>query len=150
MTAGRPSTAQQLRSLVKADGTLELSLETVDIPDPRPNEVVVRVEAAPINPSDLGLLLAGADMSTATVSGPSDSPVLTATIPAAAMPALAGRLGLSMAAGNEGAGTVVDAGPSDEARALLGKTVAVAGGAMYSQYRCLDRSQCLELPDGTT
>jgi NADPH:quinone reductase len=149
MMAGRPSTAHQLRSLVKPEGTLELSLETVEIPEPRPNEVVVRVEAAPVNPSDLGLLLAGADLTTAKVSGPSDSPVLTATIPAAGMAALAGRLGLSMAVGNEGAGTVVDAGASDAAQALLGKIVAVAGGAMYSQYRCLDRSQCLELPDGT-
>jgi NADPH:quinone reductase len=150
MAADRPSTARQLRSLVKPEGTLELSLQTVTVPEPDPSQVVVRVEAAPLNPSDLGLLLAGADMSTAAVSGPSDSPVLTATIPAAAMTALTGRLGVSMAVGNEGAGTVIAAGSSDAAQALLGKTVAVAGGAMYSQYRCLDASQCLELPDGTT
>ncbi len=95
------------------------------------------------------MLLAGADMSTARASGSSDSPVLTATIPAAGMAALTGRLDLSMPVGNEGAGVVVDGGASDAARALLGKTVSVAGGAMYSEYRCLDASQCLELPDGT-
>src|ERR1700684_3446736 len=95
MEADRPSTALQLRSLVKPEGTLEVSLETVTVPEPGPNQVVVRVEAAPLNPSDLGLLLAGAHIGTAAVSGPSDRPVLTATIPAAAMTALAGRLGLS-------------------------------------------------------
>jgi NADPH:quinone reductase len=150
MGADKPSKALQLRSLVKPEGTVEVSLEMVAVPEPGPNQVVVRVEAAPLNPSDLGLLLAGADISTAAVSGPTDRPVLTATIPAAAMTALAGRMGLSMAVGNEGAGTVVDAGSSDAAQALLGKIVAIAGGAMYSQYRCLDASQCLELPDGTT
>ena len=85
MTTGRPDTGQQLRSLVTKDATLELSLLEVPISAPEPNEVVIRIEAAPINPSDLGLLFAGADIGTAKVSGPVDNPVVTASIPAAAM-----------------------------------------------------------------
>jgi NADPH2:quinone reductase len=150
MPADTVSKAQQLRSLVKPDGTLELSLATVEIPEPGPNEVVIRVEGSPINPSDLGLLFAGADMETAKAIGPADSPVITATLPAGAVRALAGRVGSSLPVGNEGAGTVVDAGTSDAAQSLINKTVAVAGGGMYSQYRCVDASLCLVLPDGTS
>jgi NADPH2:quinone reductase len=149
MTTDRPDTGQQMRSLVTPDGTLELSLLAVPIGEPRPNEVVIRVEASPINPSDLGLLFAGADMGSAKVSGPVDNPVVTASIPAAAMRALAHRMGKSLPVGNEGAGTVVRAGSSAGAQALAGRTVAVAGGAMYAQYRCIDAAQCLELPAGT-
>jgi NADPH:quinone reductase-like Zn-dependent oxidoreductase len=149
MTTSRPDTAKELRSLVREDGTLELSLREVPVPVPKGNEVLIRVEASPINPSDLGLLVAGADMSTATVSGPPDSPVVTAAIPPPALRALSGRIGASLPVGNEGAGTVVDAGPSPEAQALVGKTVSLAGGSMYAQYRCVDASVCLVLPDGT-
>jgi NADPH2:quinone reductase len=149
MTTDKPSTAKQLRSLVKPDGTLELSLAVVDVPDPAPNQVLIRVEASPVNPSDLGLLFAGADMSTATVSGPDDSPVVTATIPPGAMRTLGGRVGTSLPVGNEGAGTVVAAGSSDAAQALLRATVAIAGGSMYAQYRCVDASHCLVLPEGS-
>jgi NADPH:quinone reductase len=149
MTTGRPDTGQELRSLVTKDETLELSLLAVPISEPEPNEVVIRIEASPINPSDLGLLFAGADMGTAKVSGPADNPVVTASIPAAAMRALASRAGKSIPVGNEGAGTVVEAGSSAGAQALLGRTVAVAGGAMYAQYRCVDAARCLELPAGT-
>ena len=149
MTTPRPDTAKELRSLVSEDGTLQLSLHEVPVLRPQDNQVLIRVEAAPINPSDLGLLLAGADLSTATVSGPPDNPVVTATIPPAALRAVAGRIGASLPVGNEGAGTVVDAGPSDEAQALMGRTVSLAGGSMYSQYRCVDASVCLALPDGT-
>jgi NADPH:quinone reductase len=145
----RPGTGQELRSLVTADATLELSLADVPVPTPQANEVLIRVEAAPINPSDLGLLLAGADMSTAIVAGSPDRPVVTAALPAAAMRALAGRVGASLPVGNEGAGTVVEAGSSDGAQALLGRTVAVAGGGMYTQYRCVDAALCLVLPEGT-
>jgi NADPH:quinone reductase len=149
MTTGRPDTGQQLRSLVTRDGTLQLSLLEIPISEPQPNEVLIRIEASPINPSDLGLLLAGADMGTAKVSGPTDNPIVTASIPAAAMRALAGRVGKSIPVGNEGAGVVVEAGSSAAAQALAGGTVAVAGGAMYAQYRCVDASLCLELPEGT-
>jgi NADPH:quinone reductase len=149
MPAEIPATALQLRSLVKADQTVELFLDTVEVPEPGPGEVVVRVEASPINPSDLGLLLAGADVTAAVSGGSADRPVVTAPLSDAAMRAAAGRVGIPMPAGNEGAGTVVAAGASPAAMALLGKTVAVAGGAMYAQYRRVDASLCLELPEGT-
>jgi NADPH2:quinone reductase len=143
-----PGQAVQLRSLVTTEQTVELSLEDVEVPAPEPHQVVVRVEAAPINPSDLGLLFAGADMTRAIAGGTPDRPVVTAPLPPAAVRAAAARAGQPLPAGNEGAGTVVAAGASDTARALLGKMVAVAGGAMYSQYRCVGAAACLELPDG--
>ncbi|MGH9054918.1 MAG: zinc-binding dehydrogenase [Acidimicrobiales bacterium] len=149
MPSDVPGTALQLRSLVKADRTVELYIEEVDVPAPAAGEVVVRVEAAPINPSDLGLLLAGADMAAASSTGTSERPAVSAPIPEPAMRAVAARVGKPMPVGNEGAGTVVAAGASDEARALLDKTVALAGGAMYTQYRCVPAAICLELPDGT-
>jgi NADPH2:quinone reductase len=143
-----PGRGLQLRSLVTTSQTVELSLEDVDVPTPGPHQVVVRMEAAPINPSDLGLLLAGADMTQATAGGTPDRPIVTAPLPAAAVRAAKARAGQSLPAGNEGAGTVVAAGASDTAQALLGKVVAVAGGAMYAQYRCIDAPACLKLPDG--
>ncbi len=144
-----PATMRQIQSLVTDDGTLRVALVEVDTPTPRPDDVVVRIDATPINPSDLGLLLAGADLSTAERSGTDDLPVVTATLSAAAAAAQAGRVGQSLPVGNEGAGTVVAAGSSEAAQALLGKTVAVLGGAMYAEYRCLPASACLVLPDGT-
>jgi len=144
------NTALQLRSLVKASGELEVSLIRVPIPVPLPDEVVVRVEGSPINPSDLGLLFGAADMTTARVSGTPEQPVLIARIPEDRMKVMAGRVGQSMPVGNEGAGVVVTAGSSVEAQALRGRTVAIFGGAMYSQYRCIKASQCLLLPDGIT
>jgi NADPH:quinone reductase-like Zn-dependent oxidoreductase len=140
----------QLRSLVKRSGELELSLVKVPIPEPGPDEVVVRVEATPINPSDLGLLIGPADMSTAKVTGTKEQPVITAKVPEAAMGAMAARLDESMPVGNEGAGVVVSTGSSDDAKALMGETVAMIGGAMYAQYRVLRVNECLPLPDGTT
>ncbi|HET7523854.1 MAG TPA: zinc-binding dehydrogenase [Acidimicrobiales bacterium] len=145
-----PETCSQIRSLVTADAELQLSLQTVEVPDPAPGQVIVRVEAAPINPSDLGLLLAGADMESAAVSGTDEHPIVTAAIPPAAMRMMAGRVGESMPVGNEGAGTVVAAGSSPEAQALVGRTVSLAGGAMYTQYRCVDAAICLVLPEGTS
>jgi NADPH2:quinone reductase len=112
-------TGLQLRSLIKGDGTLELSLVRVPTPEPGPDEVVVRIEAAPINPSDLGLLFGSADMSAAKTSGTPASPVVTAIIPEKLRRGMAGRLDQSMPVGNEGAGVVVRAGSSDAARALL-------------------------------
>ncbi|MGB3445932.1 MAG: zinc-binding dehydrogenase [Xanthobacteraceae bacterium] len=140
----------ELRSLIKKSGELEVSLLQVDVPEPAADEVVVRVEATPINPSDLGLLFGAADMSTAKVSGAAQQPVLTAEVPAAAMRAMAGRLDQSMPVGNEGAGVVVKAGSSDAAKALLGKTVAMIGGAMYAQYRTIKARDCMALPAGAT
>jgi NADPH:quinone reductase-like Zn-dependent oxidoreductase len=140
----------QLRSLIKASGELELSLAEVAFPAPGPEEVLVRIEASPINPSDLGLLLGAADMSTAKLSGTAERPVVTATVPGPFMRAMAGRVDESMPVGNEGAGVVVQAGSSPQAQALMGKTVAVLGGAMYAQYRVLKAADCLKLPEGTT
>ena len=143
-------TGLQLRSLIKKGGELEISLVDVLTPEPGPDEVVVRVEATPINPSDFGLLVGAADMSTAKASGTKEKPIITAAVPEAAMRAMAGRLDESMPVGNEGAGVVIKTGSSDAAKALMGKTVAMIGGAMYAQYRCLKANECLPLPAGTT
>jgi NADPH:quinone reductase len=145
-----PRTALQLRSLVRQSGELEVSLASVPVPEPAANEVLVRIEASPINPSDLGLLFGAADMGTVKASGSPEQPVVTARIPDGAMKAMAGRMDASMPVGNEGAGVVVAAGTSEAAQALMGKTVAVLGGAMYAQYRCIAADQCLVLPVGAT
>ena len=142
--------ALQLRSTIKQDATLELSLATTPIPQPNDDEVLVRVEAAPINPSDLGLLFGAADMTTAETSGTGEAPVVTASVPEKLMRAMTPRVDQSLPAGNEGAGIVVAAGADDAAQALMGKTVAILGGAMYSQYRCVPAKQALLLPEGTT
>ena len=140
----------QLRSLVKSTGDLELSLTSVPTAVPAANEVVVRVEAAPLNPSDLGLLFAGADMAKASQRGTKDQPLVAARVPEAALKSMAARFDVSMPVGNEGAGIVVEAGSSEAAQGLLGKAVAALGGAMYSQYRCVPVEQCLPLPEGAT
>ena len=150
MSTSSLRTGLQLRSLVLPRGELELSLVSDTIDDLAPDDVVVRIEAAPVNPSDIGLLFGAADMRTARQTGTPTQPVVTATIPDKFMPCMAARLGQSMPVGNEGAGVVVDTGSSPAARALLGKTVAVLGGAMYSQLRCVKAAQCLVLPEGTT
>jgi NADPH:quinone reductase-like Zn-dependent oxidoreductase len=150
MTAENKTMGLQLRSLIKNSGELELSLAQVEIAEPAADEVIVRVEASPINPSDLGLLTGAADMSTAKSSGSGDKTVVTATVPQAMMKAMAGRLEESMPVGNEGAGVVIKAGSSDAAKALLGKTVAMIGGAMYAQFRLMKVTDCLVLPPGTT
>jgi len=143
-------TGLQLRSLIKKSGELELSLANVPVPEPKEDEVVVRVEASPLNPSDLGLLFGAADMSTAKASGTKESPVVTATVPEAAMRAMGGRLDESMPVGNEGAGVVIKTGSSDAAKALMGKTVSMIGGAMYAQYRVVRAGDVMPLPVGTT
>lgn len=140
----------QLRSVAKKGGEMELSLVTTSIPKPGADEVIVRIEAAPINPSDLGLLLANADWSHAALSGTAQHPIVTAAISANAVQAMSARLDISMPVGNEGAGVVVEGGSSQAAQALVGKTVAVLGGAMYSQYRCVNVNQCLVLPEGAS
>src|SRR5579863_7333061 len=143
-------TGLQLRSLIKKSGELEISLLQVPTPEPSADEVVVRVEASPINPSDLGLLVGAADMTSAKAAGTKDAPIITARVPEAAMKAMAGRLDESMPVGNEGAGVVIKTGSSDAAKALMGKTVAMIGGAMYAQYRTMKARDCLVLPAGTT
>ena len=143
-------TGLELRSLVKSSGELELSLVEVTTPAPADDEIVIRIEATPINPSDLGLLIGAADMTTARFSSSAGRPQVTATVPQGLMRAMAARLDESMPVGNEGAGVVVAAGASPAAQALLGKTVAAIGGAMYAQYRRLKVAECLPLPAGTT
>ena len=143
-------TGLQLRSLIKSSGELEISLLSVPTPEPGPDEVVVRVEATPINPSDLGLLTGAADLSTVKVSGSKENPIVTAKVPEAGMRAMAGRLDQSMPVGNEGAGVVIRTGSSEAAKALMGKTVSMIGGAMYAQYRCIRVSECMPLPAGTS
>lgn len=150
MTNDVPETMRQLQSTVKADGTLELNLARVPVPEPAADEVLVRVEATPINPSDLGLLLGGADLSTVRAGGSADAPVATARVPESVLPTLAGRFDQALPAGNEGAGVVVKAGSDAAAQALLGRTVAILGGAMYAEYRCIKAAQCLPLPEGTS
>jgi NADPH2:quinone reductase len=150
MAQATPDSGLQLRSTLKKEGIVELTLVRVPVPEPKPEEVVVRMEASPINPSDQGLLFAGADLATAKASGTPEIPVVTASVPAAAMKGLAGRVDQSLPVGNEGAGVVVKAGSSPAAQALLGKTVAILGGSMYSQFRAIKAVQCLVLPPGTT
>ncbi len=140
----------QLRSLIKSSNELELSLVEIPTPEPGADEVIVRIEATPVNPSDIGLLVGAADLSTATQSQNSAGPVIVAKVPDGGMKSMAVRLDQSMPVGNEGAGVVVRAGSSEAAQALLGKTVAAIGGAMYSQYRCLRAKDCLVLPEGAT
>jgi NADPH:quinone reductase-like Zn-dependent oxidoreductase len=143
-------TGLQLRSLLKSSGELEVSLANVPTSEPKDDEIVVRVEATPINPSDLGLLFGPADMAAAKFSGTQEAPVVTAQMPAAALKGMAARLDESMPVGNEGAGVVVKAGASEAAQALMGKTVSMIGGAMYAQYRVVRAKDVMALPEGTT
>ncbi len=145
-----PSEALQLRSKLSEDANLELSLTTVAVPEPGEDQVLVRMEAAPINPSDLGLLFGMADMTKAVFSGTAEAPVVTAPVGAGAMAMQKARLDQSLAVGNEGAGVVVAAGDSEAAQALIGKTVSVVGGDMYSQYRLMPAFMCLPLNEDTT
>jgi NADPH2:quinone reductase len=149
MSQSTPRTGLSLRSLIKASGELELSLVDAEVAAPGSQDVLIRIEASPINPSDLGLLFGAADMSTARAGGTATHPVVTAIVSERLMKSMAGRLDQAMPVGNEGSGVVVEAGDSPEAQALLGRTVAVMGGAMYSQYRTVRANQCLVLPEGT-
>ena len=141
-----PSEGLQLRSTVEADGTVEVALVRVPIPLPKADEVVVRIDASPINPSDLGLLFAGADLTRARAGGTAELPTVSAPLAPEQLRPLAARIGQALSVGNEGAGTVVAAGSTTQA--LLGKVVGVIGGEMYAQYRCLKISQCQPFPTG--
>lgn len=136
----------ELRSKISKDGELELSLAEVTVPAPGAGEVVVRVEATPISPSDLALLLGPADPSTFAASGTPERPVITAKVPASRLPMVAARLDQSMPCGNEGAGTVVAAADPS----LVGKRVALASGGMWAHYKVARAVECIVLPDGVT
>ncbi|MCE9642229.1 MAG: zinc-binding dehydrogenase [Betaproteobacteria bacterium] len=150
MTVQVPTTGLQLRSLVTKDGELQLSLARVAVEAPGADEVLLRVEGTPINPSDLGLLIGPADMNAARVSGKGEQTVVSAPVAPQFMRMMTARLDQSMAVGNEGAGVVVKAGASPAAQALLGKTVAMVGGSMYSQYRTAKAADVLQLHAGTS
>src|SRR3989441_6709129 len=137
MTTTNARTGLQLRSTVKKEGIVEISLASVPTPEPKPEEVIVRIDASPINPSDQGLLFGGADMSTAKASGTTANPVVTASISPAVLKALAGRWEQSLPVGNEGAGVVVQAGAAPAAQALMGETRAIPRGGGYAQDPCL-------------
>jgi NADPH:quinone reductase-like Zn-dependent oxidoreductase len=141
-------TGLELRSKVTSGGKLELTLEEVAVTPPGPDEVVVRVEASPINPSDLGLLLGPADLATGVPGGTADRPSLSFHVPPQRIPAMKARLDESMPVGNEGAGTVVQAGAN--VTDLLGRKVGMFGGAMYAQYRKLPARDCIPLPQGAS
>lgn len=141
-------TGLELRSTISSAGELLLSLEPVTQQAPGPDEVIVRVEAAPINPSDLGLLLGPADLTTLEPGGTPERPTLGAKVPAARLGAMKARLDQAMPVGNEGAGTVVAAG--ERVQDLLGKRVGMLGGAMYAQYRRLPARDCVVLPEGAS
>lgn len=144
-----PSECLELRSTVSDDATVTVGLRHAEVRAPGDEQVVVRVEAAPINPSDLGMLLAGADLATASALE-GDLPAVRLELTPGVFAAQSGRLGQPMPVGNEGGGVVVAAGASDAAQALLGKTVGFVSGNSYSQYQTLHVSQCLAMPDGTT
>ncbi|MCA3149981.1 MAG: zinc-binding dehydrogenase [Rhodocyclaceae bacterium] len=149
MSAALPHSGMQLRSTITSRGELELTLVDEPVIAPVADEVLIRVEATPINPSDQGLLFGAADLSTLSIEGTASRPVARAKIPERAMRAMAGRLDQPMAVGNEGAGVVIAAGDAPEAQALLGEVVAVFAGSMYSQYRTVKAQQCLTLAPGT-
>ena len=142
-------TSKEIRSTVTSNGTVEVSIVNAAMPVPSENEVLIKVEAAPINPSDLALLISfAADLDSIEFSGEDEAPKTTIKIRPGLMAALKGRVDQPLSAGNEGAGIVVGAG--EKATALIGKTVGVAGGSMYSQYRCAPASSCLVMDEGIT
>lgn len=141
-------TGRELRSTASGDGKLTLTLEDVTLDAPAADEVIVRVEAAPINPSDLGLLLGPADIATLARSGTVERPVVSFDVPAGRVGAMRARLDQSLPVGNEGAGTVVAAG--EQAKALEGRRVGMMGGAMYADYRKLKMRDVVPLPDGAS
>jgi NADPH2:quinone reductase len=141
--------SKEIRSMVTNEGNIELSITKAERPIPSADEVLIKVEAAPINPSDLGLLLSfAADLSSISTSGSEDETVTSMKIHPALMGSMKSRLNHSMQAGNEGAGIIIDAG--ENAKELIGKTVGLAGGAMYSQYRCVPAASCLVMDEGTS
>ena len=144
------STYLQMFSTLTAEGELRLELKEQPMPIPGENEVLIRIEATPINPSDHGVMFGWASMASASSSGSGADTVLSAPVSEQGMAVMKARIGQSLAVGNEGAGTVVATGTSELAKSLDGKVVAAMGGGMYGQYRCVDASVCLPLLEGHT
>ena len=139
---------RELRSTVNKDGVLTLSLAEIVLDDPASDEIIVRIEAAPINPSDLGLLLGPADATSVRKDASDGVPQLRLDIPPARMGGMAGRINQSLPVGNEGAGTVIAAG--DQAKDWIGRRVGVIGGGMYADLRKIRTRDALPLPEGVT
>jgi len=144
------STYLQMFSTVTDAGEVRLELLEKPTPQPETNQVLVKIEATPINPSDLGVMFGLSDMANAKSSGAGNDTVLTAPVSQQGLRVMKARLGQALAVGNEGAGTVVATGDSELAKSLEGKIVAVMGGGMYGQYRCVDAASCLPLLEGHT
>ncbi len=142
------SNARQLFTTITEDDTLVLSIEPLEVAEPEDDQVVVEMKATPINPSDLGLLLGPADMSTARSETVDGRPALVADIRPEFKRMVQGRVGKKLSIGNEGAGVVVAAGASAHAQSLLGKTVTLVGGQMYRTHRVMSAAHALPLPDG--
>lgn len=144
------TTSLQMRSAITSDGQVVLSLVEEPVPALKREEVLVRVEATPVNPSDIGLMLGAADLSRAWTADGAGGPELVAPVPAASLQAMRSRRAASTPVGLEGAGTVVAAGSSHAAQSLVGRTVAAMAGGMYARYRCVPAAECLVLAEGTT
>ena len=144
-----PATNRTMLTEVKPEGVLELYLADLPMPTPKDHEVVVKVQATPINPSDLGLMVGAADVTSARAINRDGLPGIAMNVSDAGMRFMAGRMGQALPIGNEGCGVVVAAGASPEAQGLMGKTVALIGGEIYAQYRCLAAQMCMPLPEGT-
>ena len=143
------NSSKEIRSTLTNEGILELSIVNAERPVPGDDEVLLKIEASPINPSDLALLITfAADLDSLSVSGEGDQTVASIKLHPGLLGALKPRMGQSMQVGNEGGGVVIDAGAN--AKHLIGKIVGVAGGAMYSQYRCVPAQSCLVMNEGTT
>jgi NADPH:quinone reductase-like Zn-dependent oxidoreductase len=137
----------ELRTAISSAGDVRLWLQDVPVPDPAVGEVVIRVEAAPINPSDIGVLFGPADLTTLRGAGTAHRPEVTATVPIARIDGVMGRVDQALPAGNEGAGTIVAAGR--DAQDLVGRVVAARSLGMYAQYRLVKLADCLVLAEGT-
>ncbi|MDG1293321.1 MAG: NADH oxidase, partial [Pseudomonadales bacterium] len=140
-----PASYRQMLSTVSNTGELRLALTEVDMPTPGPDEVVIKIEATPINPSDLGVMFGWSTMTEASSSGSGKDSVLTAPVSPQGMQIMKARIDQSLPVGNEGAGTVVAVGDGELATSLMDKTVAVMGGGMYAEYRCVKANMCLPL-----
>ena len=145
-----PATYLQLLSTVSEEGVLTMEMKEQPMPTPKPDQILVRVEATPINPSDHGVMFGWADIAAATSTGYGKDRVLTAPIVPQGMSRMKARFGQALPIGNEGAGTVVAAGDDAYAQSLVGKVVAIMGGGMYGEYRCVPAMMAMPLLEGHT
>lgn len=140
------TTGKQVFSTITKGGQLELSVADVETPTPGPDDVIVRIEAAPINPSDMGPLFGPASIDEARVQDAK----LVAPVPKNRMGMVASRVDQKLPVGNECAGTVISTGDNDAAKALDGKLVSIMPGASFAQYACVPAATCLVHNDKTT